>query len=65
MAVMQTPHGRVIGLILNKEDQPVKEVSERNGEASSPSAQSAATSPPHGGAASRATTKKSGRTGKK
>ena len=30
MAVMQTPHGRVIGLILNKEDQPMKEAVEKN-----------------------------------
>jgi hypothetical protein len=28
MAVMQTPHGRVIGLILHKEDQPMKEAVE-------------------------------------
>lgn len=30
MAVMQTPHGRVIGLILQKEDQPMKEAVEEN-----------------------------------
>ncbi len=30
MAVMQTPHGRVIGLILNNEDQPMKEAVEKN-----------------------------------
>lgn len=30
MAVMQTPHGRVIGLILPAEDRPMKEVSEKN-----------------------------------
>ena len=32
MAVMQTPHGRVIGLILNKEDQPMKEAVEKEPE---------------------------------
>jgi hypothetical protein len=32
MAVMQTPHGRVIGLILNKEDQPMKEAVEKKPE---------------------------------
>lgn len=29
MAVMQTPHGRVIGLILPVEDQPMKEAVEK------------------------------------
>ena len=29
MAVMQTPHGRVIGLILQKGDQPKAEASEK------------------------------------
>ena len=33
MAVMQTPHGRVIGLILPKEDQPMKEAVEKTPEA--------------------------------
>lgn len=32
MAVMQTPHGRVIGLILNNEDQPMKEAVEKEPE---------------------------------
>lgn len=32
MAVMQTPHGRVIGLILQKEDQPMKEAVEKEPE---------------------------------
>ena len=32
MAVMQTPHGRVIGLILPKEDQPMKEAVEKEPE---------------------------------
>ena len=32
MAVMQTPHGRVIGLILPKEDQPMKEAVEKTPE---------------------------------
>ena len=35
MAVMQTPHGRVIGLILPKEDQPMKEAVEKEPEANS------------------------------
>lgn len=32
MAVMQTPHGRVIGLILPVEDQPMKEAVEKEPE---------------------------------
>jgi len=32
MAVMQTPHGRVIGLILPVEDQPMKEAVEKKPE---------------------------------
>ena len=32
MAVMQTPHGRVIGLILPAEDQPMKEAVEKEPE---------------------------------
>ena len=32
MAVMQTPHGRVIGLILQKGDQPMKEAVEKTPE---------------------------------
>ena len=32
MAVMQTPHGRVIGLILNNEDQPMTEAVEKEPE---------------------------------
>lgn len=33
MAVMQTPHGRVIGLILPKEDQPAPKAVEKEPEA--------------------------------
>ena len=53
MAVMQTPHGRVIGLILPVEDQPMKEVSEKVPEVEAKTEAKAAPA------------KKSGRTGKK
>jgi len=39
MAVMQTPHGRVIGLILSKEDQPEPKAVEKEPE---PAAKAAA-----------------------
>ena len=32
MAVMQTPHGRVVGLILPREDQPVPKAIEKEPE---------------------------------
>ena len=32
MAVMQTPHGRVVGLILPKEDQPIPKAVEKEPE---------------------------------
>lgn len=68
MAVMQTPHGRVIGLILPVEDQPKVEASEKN----NPSA-SLRSAPPLSGEAKveakveakPATVKKAGRTAKK
>ena len=53
MAVMQTPHGRVIGLILPKEDQPMKEAVEKK-----PEIESEAAAKPETG-------KRNGRTAKK
>lgn len=38
MAVMQTPHGRVIGLILPVEDQPMKEAVEKEPESAAKAA---------------------------
>ena len=64
MAVMQTPHGRVIGLILPAEDQPKVEAVEKK---EAPLSQATpASSPPHGGEPSKTTTaKRAGRTAKK
>lgn len=61
MAVMQTPHGRVIGLILPAEDQPMKEVSEKVKGENSLSQPAAASSLGEGAKA----VKKAGRTVKK
>ena len=66
MAVMQTPHGRVIGLILPVEDQPKVEASEKAGKrpaaagTSSVTPRSGATPSPKGKAS-----EKAGRTAKK
>ena len=64
MAVMQTPHGRVIGLILHVEDQPKVEAVEKEPSAaagtSSVTPQSGATPSPKGKASGKA-----GRTAKK
>lgn len=64
MAVMQTPHGRVIGLILQKGDQPKAEASEKE---KAPLSQAAPdSSPPAGGEPSKTTAaKRGGRTAKK
>ena len=67
MAVMQTPHGRVIGLILPVEDQPKVEAVEKAPEANSLS-QPAADSSLKDGAKVKAkptTAKKAGRVAKK
>lgn len=53
MAVMQTPHGRVIGLILQELDQPRAEASEK-----APEVEAKVEAKP-------ATAKKAGRTAKK
>ncbi|MBQ3477749.1 MAG: hypothetical protein IJH25_06240 [Clostridia bacterium] len=54
MAVMQTPHGRVIGLILPAEDQPMKEAVEDK-KASAPVSSAQAGSAPSKTAAKRGT----------
>ena len=67
MAVMQTPHGRVIGLILQKEDQPMKEAVEKTPEANSLSQPTADRSLKEGAKveAKPAAVKKAGRPAKK
>ncbi len=63
MAVMQTPHGRVIGLILNNEDQPMKEAVVEKKEPSAAAGTSSVT--PRGGATPSPKGKAVGRTAKK
>ena len=67
MAVMQTPHGRVIGLILPVEDQPMKEAVEKEPDANSLSQLVADSSLKYGAGveAKPATVKKAGRPAKK
>lgn len=67
MAVMQTPHGRVIGLILPKEDQPMKEAVEEKpkAEATPSVCASAATSLGEGGKGKAVPVKKTGRPARK
>ena len=67
MAVMQTPHGRVIGLILPVEDQPMKEAVEKELEANSLSQPMADSSLKEGAwvEAKPAAVKKAGRPAKK
>lgn len=63
MAVMQTPHGRVIGLILQKVDQPKAEASEKAGEL--PAAAGTSSVTPRSGATPSPKGKAVGRTAKK
>ena len=67
MAVMQTPHGRVIGLILPVEDQPMKEAVEKEPESNSLSQPTADSSLKEGASveAKPAAVKKAGRPAKK
>lgn len=66
MAVMQTPHGRVIGLILPVEDQPMKEASEKAPEDSLSQAKpDSSLREGAKGEAKPATAKKAGRTARK